>query len=67
VNGGGIDHSATAMVQAELKTVISSKPNGQRDWVRNLVVVRQIIQELPDHPAKNDVGKTLEAIKARLR
>src|SRR5260370_42247904 len=65
INGGGIDYSATEMVQKELSTVVSRLPNGQRDYVRNLVVVRQIIQELPDHPKMGDVARVVESLNAR--
>jgi hypothetical protein len=64
VNGGGIDYTATEMVQKELSTVIS-RVNGKRDFVHNLMVVRQIIQELPDHPKMGDVARVLESLNAR--
>jgi hypothetical protein len=67
VNGAGIDYGTTEMVQKELSTVVSRFPNGQRDYVKNLVVVRQIIQELPDHPKMDDVARTLETLNARLQ
>jgi hypothetical protein len=64
-NGGGIDYNMTSAIQAELRTVISRNERGQRDFIRNLIVVRQVIQELPDHPAVGDVARTLASINAR--
>ncbi len=65
LNGAGIDYTATEMVQKELNTVVSRLPNGQRDYVRNLAAVKQIILELPDHPQVEAVGRILESINAR--
>jgi hypothetical protein len=65
INAGGIDYSATELVQKELSTVVSRSPNGQRDYVRTLAVVRQIIQELPDHPKMGDVARVVESLNAR--
>ena len=66
-NGSGVDYTTTELMQKELSAVVSRSPNGQRDYVRNLVAVRQIIQELPDHPKMGDVARTLEQINARLQ
>ncbi len=67
VNGSGVDYLATETVQAELSTVVSRNSDGSRDFVRNVVVVRQIIQELPDHPKTGDVARVLEDLNARSR
>ncbi len=60
VNGGGIDYTATEMVQKELRGVRVGN-----DFVRTLAVVRQIIQELPDHPKMGDVARVVESLNAR--
>ncbi len=65
INGAGIDYTATEMIQKELEYVVSRFPNGKRDYVRNLAVVRQIITELPDHPHQGDVAKVVESLNAR--
>jgi hypothetical protein len=65
VNGSGVDYTATELMQKELSTVVSRSSNGQRDYVRTLAAVRQIILELPDHPRIGDVARTLESINAR--
>jgi hypothetical protein len=61
-NGGGIDYTATEMVQKELRGVRVGN-----DFVRTLAVVRQIIQELPDHPQMHDVARVVESLNARSR
>jgi hypothetical protein len=66
-NGSGKDYPSTEMIRRELTAVISRNADGTRDFVRNLVVVKQIIQELPDHPASGDVARTLASIHARLK
>jgi hypothetical protein len=65
ISGSGVDYTGTELMQKELSTVVSRLPNGQRDYVRNLAAVRQIISELPDHPQVADVARTLESINAR--
>jgi hypothetical protein len=62
VNGAGIDHAATEVIQKELRGV-----GVGNDFVRTLAVVRQIIQELPDHPKMGDVGRVVESLHARLK
>jgi hypothetical protein len=62
VNGAGIDYAATETVQRELRTVKFGN-----DAIRTLAVVRQIIQELPDHPKIGDVARVVESLNARLK
>jgi hypothetical protein len=57
MNGAGVDYTATEMVQKELRGVRVGK-----DFVRTLAVVRQIIQELPDHPKMGDVARVVERL-----
>jgi hypothetical protein len=59
-NGGGIDYTATEMMQKELRSV-----RVRNDFIRTLAVVRQIIQELPDHPKTGDVAQVVESLNAR--
>jgi hypothetical protein len=66
-NGSGKDFPSTEMIRRELTAVISRNADGTRDFVRNLVVVKQIIQELQDHPVSGDVARALAAIHARLK
>ena len=66
-NAGGLDYPTTEMVRRELNAVVSRNADRTRDFVRNLVAVKQIIQELPDHPNTGDVARTLAAIHARLK
>lgn len=65
VNGAGIDYTATEMAQKELSAVVTRDASGKRDYIRNLAVVRQIIQELPDHPKMGDVARVVESLNAR--
>jgi hypothetical protein len=64
LNGAGIDYTATEIMQTELRGVRFG--NG-KDFVRTLAVVRQIIQELPDHPKMGDVARVVESLNARLK
>jgi hypothetical protein len=66
-NAGGLDYPTTEMVRREVNAVVSRNADGTRDFVRNLVAVKQIIQELPDHPNTGDVARTLASINARLK
>lgn len=60
LNGAGIDYTATEIVQRELRSVKAGN-----DPVRTLAVVRQIIQELPDHPKMGDVARVVGSLNAR--
>jgi hypothetical protein len=60
LNGAGIDYVATETVQRELRTVKCGN-----DAIRTLAVVRQIIQELPDHPKMGDVARVVGSLNAR--
>jgi hypothetical protein len=60
VNGAGVDYTTTEMVQRELRTVKVGD-----DAVRTLAVVKQIIQELPDHPAIGDVAKVVQRLNSQ--
>jgi len=53
---------AKQTVQRELRTVKCGN-----DAVRTLAVVRQIIQELPDHPKSGDVARVVQCLNARLK
>jgi hypothetical protein len=57
-----IDYSTTEMVQKELRGV---RAGG--DFVRLLTVVRQIIQQLPDHPKPGDVAEIVKGLNERSR
>jgi hypothetical protein len=56
-NGAGVDYTATEMMQRELRTVKVGN-----NFVRTLEVVKQIIQELPDHPKMGDVARVVERL-----
>jgi len=57
-----IDYGTTDMVQKELRGVRAGN-----DSVRTLAVVRQIIQELNDHPKTGDVAEIVKSINERAR
>jgi hypothetical protein len=61
-NGFGVDYATTDAMRRELRTVKFGN-----DMVRTLAVVRQIIQELPDHPKMGDVTRVAERLNARLK
>jgi hypothetical protein len=60
--GNGIDYGATEMVKSDLRTVKFGN-----DFVRTLIVVRRIIELLPDHPKAGDATKVVESLNAQLK
>jgi hypothetical protein len=61
LSGNAIDFNMTSQMQQELRAV---KVGDGRDWVKNLAAVKNVIQNLLDHPSVGDVTRTAKRLNA---